>query len=279
MKKGISIWTFPNDMKLADCFRLAKKAGFAGVEVALSEEGELGLEVTETGAKRVLEQAQEAGVNVTSLATGLFWRFSLASDDPEVKEKAARILEKLVQVANWLGVDGTLVLPGAAFVSWDKSAPVARYDKAYERSQAALKAAIPWAEKNKVCLCIENVWNGFLLSPLETARFIDELGSQWVGAYFDVGNVVAFGKPEDWIEILGTRIKKVHFKDFRLGAAGLAGFVGLLEGDVNWPAVMTAFKKVGYDGWVVAEVGAYKHFWDQILYNTSQSMDRILKGE
>lgn len=279
MRKGISIWTFPGNMKLVDCFRLARKAGFEGVEVALDEAGELGLEVKEADVKRVVGQAQEAGVEITSLASGLFWRYSLTGEDPAMREKARKILEKSVVVASWLGVDATLVVPGATLVTWNPEAPVARYDDVYPRAQEALRTVIPLAEEKKVYLGIENVGNGFLLSPLEMARFIDELESEWVGAYFDVGNVMAIGVPESWIEILGPRIKRVHFKDFRR-SAGLAGFVDLLAGDVDWPAVMAAFKKVGYDGWVVAEmIGAYKHYWDQILYNTSHSMDRILKGE
>lgn len=279
MKKGINIWTFPADMRLADCFRLAKEAGFDGVEVALNEGGELGLEVTEEGARAVVEQAQKAGVELTGVATGLLWRYSLTSDDRAMREKAQRIAEKLVAVAAWLGVDATLVIPGAALVTWDPDAPTARYDQVYERAQEMLGPLVPLAEEKQVYLGIENVWNGFLMSPLEMARFIDEFESQWVAAYFDVGNVVAFGAPEQWIEILGKRIKRVHFKDFRRAASGLAGFVDLLAGDVDWPRVMAAFEKVGYDGWAVAEMGAYAHYWDQVLYNTSQSMDRILKGE
>lgn len=266
-------------MRLADCFRLAKEAGFEGVEVALNEGGELGLDVTEAEARRVVEQASKAGVELTGLATGLLWRYSLTSDDRAMREKAQEIVERLLTVASWLGVDGTLVIPGAALVTWDPEAPTARYDEAYERAQEMLRAVVPLAEEKKVYLGIENVWNGFLMSPLEMARFIDEFESQWVAAYFDVGNVVAFGVPEQWIEILGKRIKRVHFKDFRRAASGLAGFVDLLAGDVDWPRVMGAFGKVGYDGWAVAEMGAYAHYWDQILYNTSHGMDRILKGK
>jgi len=279
VRKAISIWTFPEELGLADSFRLAKKAGFEGIEVALDEQGELGLDVTEAGARKVVEKAQEAGIEITGLATGLLWRYSLTGDDPAMREKARGIAQKLVLVASWLGVDGTLVIPGASFVSWDPKASAAKYDDAYRRSQEELRAVIPLAEKKKVYLGIENVWNGFLLSPLEMARFIDELESEWVGAYFDVGNVVAFGAPEHWIEILGARIKRVHFKDYRRAAAGLAGFVGLLSGDVDWPAVMSAFKKVGYDGWAVAEMGAYRHYWDQVLYDTSRAMDRIIEGK
>ena len=279
MKKGINIWTFPTDMKLADCFHVAKKAGFDGVEVALNENGELGLEVTEAEVKALVEQANAAGVQIAGLACGLLWKYSLTADDPAMRQKAGEILEKLVSVASWLGVDGTLVIPGAALVSWDPQAPVARYDEVYSRAQEGLRKVIPLAEGKGVYLGVENVWNGFLLSPLEMAGFIDELQSDRAAAYFDVGNVVAFGEPESWIEILGSRIKRVHFKDFRRGAAGLTGFVDLLAGDVDWPAVMAAFRKVGYDGWAVAEMGAYRHYWDQVLYNTSRSMDRIIEGK
>jgi hexulose-6-phosphate isomerase len=133
------------------------------------------------------------------------------------------------------------------------------------------------AEATKVSICLENVWNKFLLSPLEMRDFIDKINSPYVGVYLDVGNVIYTGYPEHWIRILGKRIKKVHFKDFRRKVGTLEGFVDLLAGDVNFPEVMQAFKEVGYDDYVTAEmIPNYTHYTNQIIYNTSKSMDRIL---
>src|SRR5690606_34875711 len=127
-------------------------------------------------------------------------------------------------------------------------------------------------------LLVENVWNKFLLSPLEMARFVDDLDSPLAGVYFDVGNILRTGFPEHWIEILGARIKRVHFKDFRLAVDTLGGFVGLLEGDVNWPAVVQALRRIGYDSWVTAEVlPAYHYHGEQLVHETSMKMDAILR--
>ena len=148
---------------------------------------------------------------------------------------------------------------------------------AYERALSALRELAPVAESLKVSIGVENVWNRFLLSPMEMAEFIDKVGSDYVGAYFDVGNVLFSGYPEHWIKILNKRIKKVHFKDYRRKAGDLHGFVDILAGEVNWPAVMAQFEKIGYDGWVSAEMlPPYSHYPEAIIYNTSFAMDKIL---
>ena len=126
---------------------------------------------------------------------------------------------------------------------------------------------------------VENVWNKFLLSPIEMTGFLDACGSPWIRAYFDAGNVLQFGYPEQWIEILGKRIVRVHVKDFKRAVGNINGFTDLLAGDVDWPAVVRALRGVGYDSFVTAEMGAYRHYGDQIVYNTSAALDRILKME
>jgi len=151
--------------------------------------------------------------------------------------------------------------------------PVAICDMNEERARAV-------AEKYGVVLGIENVWNKFLLSPIEMRDLIDKVNSSFVGSYFDVGNVLYCGYPEHWINILGKRITKVHFKDYKREPGGLNCFVDLLSGDVDYIAVMDAFRNIGYDGWVTAEMlPPYKQFPEAILYNTSKSMDYILGGK
>ncbi|MBQ7400392.1 MAG: sugar phosphate isomerase/epimerase [Clostridia bacterium] len=277
MKKGISIWSFANGT-LKEKMLLAKKAGFDGIELSLDEVGEVSLESTEEGLLEIKAYAKEIGIELYSVASGLYWTYNYTSANEENREKAKAITRKQLEVASILGCDTILVVPGAVEVAFDPG-EVVEYDVAYERAKAALKELAPYAEKLKVAIGVENVWNEFLLSPLEMARFIDEIGSDYVGSYFDVGNVMFSGFPEHWIKILGKRIKKVHFKDYRraVGNAGTAGMVDLLAGDVNYPAVMEAFKKVGYDDWATAEMlPPYRHYPETIIYNTSNAMDKIL---
>ncbi len=132
------------------------------------------------------------------------------------------------------------------------------------------------AEQYQVNIGIENVWNKFLLSPLEMRDFIDKIGSKYLGSFFDVGNILAFGYPEHWIRILGKRIKKVHIKDFRKDIGNVTGFTSLLEGDVNWPAVMQALKEIGYNDFIIAELSPYKFYPEQLVENTSKAMDKIM---
>jgi len=180
-------------------------------------------------------------------------------------------------VASWLGCDTILVVPGAVSVSFAPDLGVVSYDVAYSRALLSLKELAPFAESLKVSIGVENVWNNFLLSPLEMRDFIDEVGNPYVGSYFDVGNVLYSGYPEQWIKILGKRIKKVHFKDYKKAVGTLDGFVDLLAGDVNYPAVVGALNKIGYNDYVTAEMlPPYKCYPEQIIYNTSNSMNKIL---
>jgi L-ribulose-5-phosphate 3-epimerase len=280
MKKGISIWSFPESMSIAECIAMAKTAGFDGIELALNEYGNMSLESTREeiiGYKKLVE---EADIEISSVATGLYWTYSLTSNKAEIREKAKEIVRKQLDVASILEVDTILVVPGAVGVDFIPGCEIVEYDTAYDRAFSALKELALYAEEKKVCIGIENVWNKFLLSPLEMRNFIDAIDSKFVGAYFDVGNVVYCGYPEHWVKILGNRIKKVHIKDYRRDVGTASGFVDLLSGDVNFPAVIDGLKKIDYCSYVIAEmippVPFYKYYSDQIIFNTSKSMDRIL---
>ena len=276
MKKGISIWSFPGGTA-EEKFRLAKAAGCDGVEVAMDVGGDLTPETTQKEAAALRRTAEKAGVELYSVASGVYWQHSLTSEREEERELAESCVRKQLQLAAWLGCDTILVVPGAVSVSFAPELGVVDYETAYERSLRALRELAPEAERLDVHIGLENVWNNFLLSPLELRRWIDEVGSTHVGSYFDVGNVVASGYPEQWIRILGKRIRKVHFKDYRRAFGSLEGFVDLLAGDVNWRAVTEALADIGYDGWVTGEmIPPYRQYSEQIIYNTSRSMDRIL---
>ena len=276
MKKGISIWSFGN-LSTEESLKLAKDAGFDGIELALNEEGETSLKTTEKEFLEIKKTADDLGVTISSVATGLYWDYSLTDDDEKVRIKAQDIVKKEIDMAHALGCDTCLVIPGtvcADFVNPDK---VTDYQTAYDRSLGTFLTLKDYAEQAKVSIGLENVWNKFLTSPIEMKEFIDKIDSEYVGSYFDVGNVLFNGFPEHWIKILGKRIKKVHFKDYRKEAGGLHGFVDLLAGDVNYPAVIKALNDVGYDGWVSAEmIPNYKTYNEALIYNTSNSMDKIL---
>lgn len=278
MKKSISYWSFEGGLEgtkdIKQCFQEAKRKGFDAVELAVGEKGELTLQTDERECRKIPSYAQEIGIQISSLATGLYWGYSLTDDRKEIREKAKEITLKMLQLASWLKLDAILVVPGAVDVFFNPKSPVVSYDVVYQRSLEVLKELAPQAEKLKVCIAIENVWNKFLLSPLEMRDFIDKVGSPYVGVYFDVGNILLTGYPEQWIKILGKRIKRVHFKDFKKSVGTAEGFCDLLEGDVNWPAVMQAFREIGYDGFVTAEMMPSRK---DLLEVTSRAMDKILK--
>ncbi len=276
MKKGISIWSF-TEPDLKKCFELAKDAGFDGVELALDAGGAVTMESTKQDILNIKKMAEEVGIELYSVASGLYWTYNYTSENEENRNKAKEITKKQLEIASWLGCDTILVVPGAVNVAFEQGGEIVEYDVAYERALSALKELAPYAEELKVSIGVENVWNKFLLSPVEMADFIDKVGSDYVGSYFDVGNVLYIGYPEHWIKVLNHRIKKVHFKDYRREAGGLCGFVDLLAGDVNYPAVMKEFEKINYDGWVTAEmIPAYTHYPETIVYNTSNAMNKII---
>jgi len=282
MKKGINYWSFPQQladgskMSLRDCMQLARKAGFEGIELTLAVQGELTLNSSGEDVRRILQMAKDVGIELSSLATGLLWEYPLTSSDEKIRSKSRDIVKKMLELASYLEVDTILVVPGAVDIFFDPSTEVIPYDIAYKRSLEALRGCAETAEKYRVNIGVENVWNKFLLSPLEMRDFINEIGGDYVGSYFDVGNVLLTGYPEQWIRILGKRIKKVHVKDFKLSVGNVGGFCDLLEGDVNWPEIVRALKEVGYDDYITAELSSYRSYPEALIYNTSKSMDFIL---
>ncbi|MFD0693802.1 sugar phosphate isomerase/epimerase family protein [Paenibacillus sp. GCM10027628] len=270
MKKGINHWSFPQGRTVAECIALAKEAGYEGIELALSKTGDLSLGSTEQEIKQIKQVLTHTGMEIASLASGLGWEYQLTSSNVQNRNQAIEIITRQLDVAAQLEADTILVVPGVV------NAEVT-YDQAYDNAMEALAKLSKTAASYKVAIGVENVWNKFLLSPLEMKDFLDKINSSYVGAYFDVGNVLLTGYPEQWIKILNKRIKKVHLKDYRREAAGLAGFVDLLAGDVDYPAVTGALTEIGYNGYVIAEmIPPYTHYTEQILFNASRSMDAIL---
>ncbi|MBP5193356.1 MAG: sugar phosphate isomerase/epimerase [Clostridia bacterium] len=276
MKKGINIWSFPQG-SIQENLSLAKNAGFEGVELSVGNSPELTLTSTEGEIKAVKKIADDLGLSLYSLCCDSCWDLRLTDDDEKVRQQAKDMVKRQLDTAKLLGADTILVIPGVVNACFSHPEKKVAYDTVYERSCLAISELKTYAEKVGVKIGLENVWNKFLLSPMEMRDFIDKIGSDYVGSYLDIGNTLHIGYPEDWVRILGKRIKKIHFKDYRTEAGGLHGFVDLLAGDVNYPEVIRALHEVGYDGWVTAEmIPNYKYHTEQIIYNTSNSMDKIL---
>jgi hexulose-6-phosphate isomerase len=273
MLKAVNQWCFPDQTPLEQVFDVSRKAGLDAVELNLYMPGSVGLtmETTAAEAEAIGAKAREYGLQLRSLSTGLLWQFPLCSPDADVRAKGREVVRKQIDLASLMGMDTVLVVPGVVN-------PQISYDECYRRSQDELAQLAPYAEEKGVHIGIENVWNKFLLSPLEMARYIDEVGSPNVGAYFDVGNVLQFGYPEQWIRILGSRIRKVHVKDFSTSVGNITGFVPLLAGHVNWVAVREALHEIGYTDALTAELSAYASSPVQLIYDTSRHLDFIIRG-
>ncbi len=270
MKIGINRWTMPGAWSVAKCIQVAADSGFDTLELNLEESGDVRRGMPKHEANDIKKLANDTGVGLPSVSCGLGWKYPLSSTDDAVQKEGISVGKELIQTAAWLGAETVLLVPG--LVTENVS-----YDVAYQRSQDALRQLIPVAEELGVAIGIENVWNRFLLSPLEFARYIDELGSPNVGAYFDVGNVLVTGYPDQWIRILGKRIRKVHVKDFKSGIGNISGFCNVLTGDVPWARTLAALTEVGYDGPVTAEVEGYRVFPELGLRHIAQSLETIFR--
>jgi hexulose-6-phosphate isomerase len=254
-KKAIILGMLPSNMPLKDRLKLAKDVGFDGIEIPPMDE---------KPADEIRAIADDVGIELHSIIYG-GWHAPLSSADEKIVEAGLKGIERALHTAKRVGADAVLLVPGIVDAR-------TRYIECYERTQRNIKRILPLAEELGITIAVENVWNNFLLSPIEFARYVDEFNSERLRAYFDVGNVVKFGFPEDWIRTLGKRIVKVHLKDFKRDTNK---FVMLLEGDVNWEAVRQALIEVGYRGYLTAELSGGDEAY---LRDVSARMDKIIEG-
>jgi L-ribulose-5-phosphate 3-epimerase len=278
MIKAISYWSVRNGgdatRPWAEAVADAKAAGFEAIEAAVGTQGILTPATDQATCEAYRKAAAEAGVRLETVASGMSWAASPSDPDESVRRRAIDLHREALQRTAWLGAKALLFVPGAVKIPWDRGYGPVRYDLAVRWAREATKELAETAEKLGVDLCVENVWNGLFYSPLEFASFVDEIGSERVGVYLDIGNVMGYHQhPPHWIEILGKRIKRVHIKDYDCSKGGLSGFCDLLAGDVPWPETMAALRSIGYDGTLVAEMMPYD---PQLLERTSKAMDKIL---
>ncbi|HEX2037977.1 MAG TPA: sugar phosphate isomerase/epimerase family protein [Chloroflexota bacterium] len=273
VKKGICWGCIPGTgADLQARLEAAKEAGFDGVELSVTEPGEgpLTLETSEREAAELRAQAATIGVELPSVMAGGAVRSTpILHPDAAVRAACVEKLGRTLERAKWVGATAALLHPG-------QLKPETRYDEAWEWTREALKATIPHAERHGVALAIENVWNKFLLSPREMQQMIDEVGHPLIGTYFDVGNCILYGFPEQWVAILGQRIKKVHVKDFKRAVGTGAGFCQLLDGDADYAAVIRALREAGYDDYLTSEVSVRNMPEGQGIADTARRIDQIL---
>lgn len=270
--KSICSIIFPDGQPLPESFAQAKQAGFDAIELRIG--ADVPLDASTADLQKTADAARQAGISIATLwVSEALQKNPLNSDSAESRARGVAAIVRSVEVARQLGCGALLLYPG-------RLGSGARLDVGYEatwqRFTAELKKAIPAAERAKVYLNPENVWNKFLVSPLETRAFVDQFHNPWLQTHFDIGNVMQFGYPQDWILTLGPRIKRVHLKDYKLSARAEQGrFVDLLEGDVDWKAVMTALVKTGYKGFLAPEISRDPKQPDQ-LRKVSQQLDQII---
>lgn len=263
MRKAVYISMLPKELPYPQRFQLAKDVGFEGIEIGTVADPAVAAEIKEASAK--------TGLVIHSVMNADHWKYPLSSADPEVVAKSVAGMETSLRNAKLWGCDSVLLVP--AVVN-----PETSYKDAWTRSQKVVKERIlPLAQELRVVIGMEEVWNKFLLSPLEMAQYVDEFASPWVKAYLDVGNMLFYGYPQDWARTLGKRIHRVHIKDFKVDRGkGQFFWKNIGEGDVDWPEVRKALGEVGYDGWVTTEIEGGDAAY---LKDVVARFDRFLAGQ
>ena len=259
IRKAVEFSMLPTSIGVLERFQLAREAGFEAIECPTTPEKEK--------AEEILEASHKTSLPIHSVMNQEHWRSPLSSPDPAVVEKSMEGMRTSLHNAKLWGADTVLLVPAVV-------TPEVSYAQAWERSQKQIRKLIPLAEQLKIIIGIEEVWNKFLLSPLEMARYIDEFQTPWIRSYFDVGNVAINGYPQDWIRTLNKRIIKLHIKDFSFRKR-VAEFTPLLEGDIDFKAVHAALAEIGYKGTATVELnggdGAY-------LKEVNNRFEKILVG-
>ena len=259
IRKAVLLSMLPRNLSFADRLQLARDVGFEQIECPTTPD--------QGDAEEIKKASEKAKLPIHSVMNMAHWRYPISSADAAAVAESVKSMETSLRNASFWGADTVLLVP--AVVNAQTS-----YADAWKRSQAEIRKLLPLAEKLKVIIAVEEVWNKFLQSQLEFARYVDEFQSPWVRAYFDVGNVVINGYPQDWIRTLGKRIVKLHIKDFAFKDR-VAKFTALREGEIDWPEVHKALQDIGYTGSATVELpGGDKDY----LQEVNRRFDLILSG-
>ncbi len=252
MKIGLNMWTvigfeYKGVPTIEEVLKYAAEVGYDGVEFCYDDGLLHPAKIDKDTRKKYLELIKSLGKEFSSVATGVFWKYNMGSPDESLRKKGIEFVKLGLELARDLEAKVLLVVPAVAH-------PDIPYEKMYEIAQSSLKECAKYAEDLGVIIGVENVWNKFLYSPLEYKRFIEEIGSEYVKAYLDVGNILNLGYPEHWITLLGAKlIACVHVKDFDINVGNITGFRHVGRGSMNWEKILKLLKDVGYDYYLVVE--------------------------
>lgn len=283
MKKALNAWSVPDDVGFDVMFHELKAHGFEGVELNVDAKGRqahsLTLETTVAELEIIKAQADQAGIEITSISTSLGGQ--TGSNQADLREQQRAVLLKQLACARILGADAILTVPGGMDVNPPAPGHGPNETTLKEAQENSLRFYLDLKdeiEASGIHVGVENVWNGFFTSAFHMAEFIDAVDSPYFGAYLDVGNMLEFSNPEPWIEILGSRIKKIHVKDFTRMRGTFSGgaWVNLLEGSANWPNIIAWLRHVGYDNYLTAELPVISHKPSYLYDITSKALDIII---
>ena len=269
MYKALNYWVFggfTGEKTAYEFIDFAVENKLDGVELTVCDC--LNPEITEDECKKIADYAKSKNIGIRTLASGFFWGCSLSADDEAERQQAIAFGKKYIQIANWIGAETILVIPGATRVAWEPDRPVVSYKNAWANATASLKELLPVAEKLNVNLALENVWNRFLLSPMEWKFFLDQFNSEKIGIYFDIANCCIYGRPQDYVEILDSYVKAIHVKNFEETdcAGGLHGFGDdICKGEVDFDALKKALTAINYTGPLTAEMIPFSRLPDLVL--------------
>lgn len=265
IRKGILLGMIRGQGTVAEKFQIAKDSGFQSMELPTMYD--------QKEADSAKDASVKTGMPIHSVMNSDHWKFPLSSPDPEVVDKSIKGMETSLRNAKLWGAETVLLVP--AVVTADVG-----YQQAWDRSIVQIRKLLPLAKELKVIIAVENVWNKFLLSPIEFNHYVDSFKSPYLQAYFDVGNIWLYGYSHDWIRTLGKRIRKLHFKDFKYRQdptikKRVPEFVNLREGDIDWKAIHQALVDIGYKGDATVEVSGGDA---EYLKDLSHRVDLILEG-
>jgi len=251
MKKGINLWSveWPSILRELDNKKLARKlreVGYDGVELVFDDSSFDPIRKTGEEIRRTAEDFKSEGLEIPSVATGVFWKYNLGSNDEKTRSKGVEYGKAGVKMASIVGASSILVVPGVA-------SPEMPYEELYANSLKSVKELAEFAETHSVTIAVENVWNKFLYSPMEFKKFITDVGMKNVKVYLDVANLLAISHPENWIHSLGSMVSNVHAKDFDTSIGNINGFRNVLKGSVDWRKIIKLLKAAGYDGYLTVE--------------------------
>jgi L-ribulose-5-phosphate 3-epimerase len=281
-KKSINLWAFPypERMSLEQCLKLAKDAGFDGIELNYDLDNDLSPKNGPKEYAAIRRMAEKIGIAISGVCSFLFWPYPLSSNDAMKRARGLELAGKIAECAADLGTENVLVVPGAVHIPWRTDHEPVANDICDKRAKDAVRKLLPVAEKRKVYLNIENIFfNGYLMTPMEMNDFVDSFQSERVRIHFDTGNIMMYQFPEHWITQCGKRIKNVHLKEFTKKGTdvSLEAFRPLLDGTTNWPAVLEAFDQTGYQGYLTFEYfHPYLHYPEALIHQTADSLDRML---